>query len=52
MITRPITRPVTSPIARPATNAPKHGRTPKPGDYLTDENRAYLVDELGNRLTA
>lgn len=52
MLTRPITRPVTAPIARPTAAAVKHGRTPKPGDYLADENRAYLVDELGNRLTA
>lgn len=52
MITRSITRPVTSPIARPPSSAARHGRTPKPGDYITDENRAYLVDELGNRLTA
>lgn len=52
MITRSITRPITSPIARPISNSGRHGRTPKPGDYLTDESRAYLVDELGNRLTA
>lgn len=52
MTTRALFRPVISPLVRRvAALAHAMGRIVRPGDYLLDESKNYLTDELGNKLT-
>lgn len=52
MLVRPLTRPLVRPLVRRVTAlAHAMGRIVRPGDYLLDESKNYLTDELGNKLT-
>lgn len=52
MLVRPLTRPLVRQLVRRVTDiAHALGRIVRPGDYLLDQSKNYLTDELGNKLT-